>query len=85
MAARIDYIQGESFFHRLHPLTKLAWAVSMCIVCFASSSLPFVMTMVATNVIILMASGVFKQSLGNIRLFCFLGIALFLFQALLYQ
>lgn len=59
MKGFLDYVPGNSVFHKMNPVTKLVFAFTVCVGCFAS-----------TNLIVLAAFLVFNFTLG-----CVCGIA----------
>ncbi|OQB14309.1 MAG: Energy-coupling factor transporter transmembrane protein EcfT [Firmicutes bacterium ADurb.Bin193] len=80
MKSLLTYVNGESFFHRLHPLTKLAWAVAACVACFASGSLPFVAAMVILCILIAVFGGIFSEALSVLKFFGVVAAILFVLQ-----
>ncbi len=78
----LQYIEEDSFFHKLHPLTKLLWAVSMCVVCFIASNLYFLTFIVITNIGIAWGSKILKKAWPTFKMFLVLGLFLMIFQML---
>ncbi|PHV69193.1 cobalt ABC transporter [Sporanaerobium hydrogeniformans] len=78
----LQYIEEDSFFHHLHPLTKLVWAIAMCLVCFICSNLYFLAFVVLTNIGIAWGSKILKEALPTFKMFFVLGAFLMLFQML---
>ncbi|HOV27977.1 MAG TPA: energy-coupling factor transporter transmembrane component T [Pseudobacteroides sp.] len=76
MPAMIEYIQKDSFFHRLHPITKILWTFGVLIISFLFSTPLPIFIILLSNILIAVASGIFKQVFPAIK-------ALFLFSLLL--
>jgi len=68
-AARIAYHPGSSFFHRLHPLAKVAWLVFGTLIVFVISSPWAVAGAVALLTLGLRCAGVPALRLRGMRLF----------------
>ena len=78
----MQYVAGDSFFHRLHPLTKLMWAVLTCVACFMCENLYFLTAIVLFNVAIAIGSGIYREAKSVFKMFFILGFFLMLFQML---
>ncbi|KNY25590.1 energy-coupling factor transporter transmembrane component T family protein [Pseudobacteroides cellulosolvens] len=76
MPAMIEYIQKDSFFHRLHPITKILWTFGVLIISFVFSSPLPIFIILLSNILIAAASGIIKEVFPAIK-------ALFLFSLLL--
>ncbi|GHU53627.1 ABC transporter permease [Spirochaetia bacterium] len=62
MTGLLDYIPGNSFFHKLNPLTKLFFSFLMCAACFISTSHFHILAILALNLLFSACSGVLKRS-----------------------
>lgn len=82
MKEMLQYVNGNSLFHRMNPLTKLAWAVLICAACFASSSHLFVLGLLISNILIAYAGKILAQAKGTFKALFILGLFLMLFQLL---
>lgn len=80
MKEMLQYISGDSLFHKLNPLTKLAWAILTCAASFASTHHIFVLGILILNVIIAAASGILNKAKGVFKALFILGLILMLFQ-----
>jgi energy-coupling factor transport system permease protein len=78
----LQYQPGDSFFHRLNPLTKLLLALLLCASCFVSDSILFILAIIALNLLIARLSGIFKLSLGLLKGLTKLSLILFIIQVL---
>lgn len=76
----MQYVDKDSFLHRLNPLTKLILAVSLCIITFCTKSLVCLLCILAFNLLIGAAGSVFKQALGILKGLLKLSAVLFLCQ-----
>lgn len=74
MGSVFSYVPGNSFFHKLSPLTMFAAAFIVCIAAAASMSAPFILAMIVSLLACSAVAGVFRQSaklvlgLGSIAL-----------------
>lgn len=82
MKQMLEYVHGNSVFHRLNPLIKLLWAFVTCMACFISSSHLFLLGILLLTVVIAAASGVLERAVGVYKALFFLGMFLMLFQLL---
>jgi len=76
MPAMIEYIQKDSFFHGLHPITKILWTFGVLIMSFLFSTPLPIFVILLSNILIAVAAGIIKQVFPAIK-------ALFLFSLLL--
>ena len=80
MQGFLEYVPGESFFHRLNPVTKIAVAFFLSLSCFLADSHLFVIGVIIINLLIAASSSVFKRTLGILKTLFKLSIVLFLLQ-----
>ena len=80
MKAFLDYIPGNSFFHRLNPLSRLILALFICIACFVSDMHGFLAVMILFNLALAAASGILKRGLLLLQGLGKLSILIFLLQ-----
>ncbi|MCX7773815.1 MAG: energy-coupling factor transporter transmembrane protein EcfT [Clostridia bacterium] len=80
MKEMLQYINGDSFFHKLNPLTKLTWAFLTCIACFASSHHLFVLSLLILNIAVAASSRILDKAKGVFKALFILGFILMLFQ-----
>ena len=82
MLIPIIRVPGNSFFHRIHPLTKLAWAVGGVTLAFATRN-PLVLGVVtALGFVLLFMSRVWQGYLRFVLMFFPLSLSLIVFQSL---
>jgi energy-coupling factor transport system permease protein len=63
MTGLLDYISGDSFLHRLNPLTKLFQAFVFCAACFITGNLFVVLGIIGLNLLLAGIGGIIKRSL----------------------
>ncbi len=81
-AARISYQPGDSFLHRLHPLSKAAWLVSGTVLVFVARSPWAVVGAVALLLLGFLMAGVRLGRVRGTRLFISTALLLGLLQVL---
>jgi ABC-type cobalt transport system, permease component CbiQ and related transporters len=67
MQAMVEYIQKDSFFHRLNPITKLLWTFAVLIISFIFNDPLAIFIILLSNVLIASVSGIAKQVLPVIK------------------
>ena len=82
MTGLLDYMPGESFLHRLNPLTKLVLAFSLCASCFISRGVYPVLGIMALNLFLAFLGGVLDRSLKVMASLLKLSLLLFIVQVL---
>lgn len=75
-----DYVQGNSLMHRLHPLTKFFWTLTVLALSFLSSNLLFLSVLLCSNIVIAAVSGVLRKMIPVFR-----GLVVFAFILVLCQ
>ena len=92
MKGFLNYIDGNSILHKMHPLSKLILAISLCVAVFVSSSYILLSVIILLNLILALlgdigksekSSGVFIRTLGLFRGLVKISIFLFILQILL--
>ena len=92
MKGFLNYIDGNSILHKMHPLSKLILAISLCVAVFVSSSYILLSVIILLNLILALlgdigksekSSGVFIRTLGLFR--GLVKISIFLFSPQLNQ
>ncbi|MDR1559935.1 MAG: energy-coupling factor transporter transmembrane protein EcfT [Clostridiales bacterium] len=63
MGGLLDYLPGESIIHRLNPLVKLILSFGLCVSCFLSDSIIFVLSVIVINILLSMMARVFARTL----------------------
>jgi energy-coupling factor transport system permease protein len=69
MKAVLQFVPGNSFFHKLHPITKILWAILFGILCFICQNVWFLASIAAINLIIFLSSGIARESKPIIKVF----------------
>jgi energy-coupling factor transport system permease protein len=80
MNGLLDYVAGNSPFHKLNPLSKLILAFVLCASCFIAGSLLFILGIIVFNLLIAFLSGILKRSLRILLSLVKLSIVLFIVQ-----
>ncbi|MDR2135469.1 MAG: energy-coupling factor transporter transmembrane protein EcfT [Treponema sp.] len=63
MTGLLDYAAGDSFLHRLNPVTKLVLSFGLCASCFASGNLPLIGGVIVLNLLASASAGIIGRSL----------------------
>lgn len=80
MKGFLDYAAGDSFLHRLNPMTKLLLALLMCVSCFISKEHFFIIGIIVLNLIVGYIAGVFDRTLLLLRGLIKISLVLFVVQ-----
>lgn len=79
MKAVLQYVPGESFFHKLHPITKVLWAVMTGVLCFICQNLWFLAAVSIVNLFIFLVSGIIREGRPVLKLFGVISLLLLFF------
>lgn len=82
MKGFLDYRDGNSIFHRMNPLAKIVMSIFLCAVCFISGNHFFILGVIALNIVIAAAAGIFDLALGMLKGLLKLSVILFIVQVL---
>ncbi|MDR2618665.1 MAG: energy-coupling factor transporter transmembrane protein EcfT [Treponema sp.] len=80
MTGLLDYTAGNSFLHKLNPLTKLILAFVLCASCFIASNVLAVLGIIALNLCMSALGGIIKRSLRVLLSLAKLSLVLFIVQ-----
>ena len=69
MKAVLQYVPGKSFFHTLHPITKIIWAVLIGVLCFVFQNVWFLGAIAAINLLIFLTSGIAREGKPILKMF----------------
>ena len=89
MKGFLDYLQGNSILHKIHPLTKLFVAALLCASAFVSSNFFFLTGLILFDIMLSVIgegkthSGLFKRTLGVFKGLFKMSLFLFILQVLL--
>lgn len=93
MKGLLDYLPGDSFLHKMNPISKLLTALCLCIASFTSSSYIFLISLILVNVLLgflgdvshfhLEKNGVLKRTLGLLKGLIKISLFLFVLQVLI--
>jgi energy-coupling factor transport system permease protein len=79
MKAVLRYVSGQSFFHRLHPVTKILWALLTGVLCFICQNVFFLGAITFINVAVFLTSGITKEGLPVLKMFGLISAILLFF------
>ncbi|MBR5933437.1 MAG: energy-coupling factor transporter transmembrane protein EcfT [Treponema sp.] len=88
MKGLLDYLQGDSILHKMHPISKLLLSFFICLAAFISDKFYFLIGLIVLNLLIALIGegkskcGVFKRSLGILKGLLKISIFLFIIQLL---
>lgn len=82
MRGFLEYVDGNSPLHRMHPLSKLLFSFSICTCCFLSSQHLFLLALLLLDLALGCLAGIPKQTLRMLRGLVKLSLIIFLFQLL---
>ena len=88
MKGFLDYLQGDSILHKMHPLTKLFVAALLCASAFVSSDFFYLLGIILLDIFLgfigegKSRSGLFKRTLGIFRGLFKMSLFLFVLQIL---
>ena len=78
MKAIMQYVPGKSLFHRLHPITKIVWAVLVGILCFAFQNIWLLAAIALINLLVFITSGIVREGKPILKMFAVIcGLLLF--------
>lgn len=80
MRGMLEYSQGDTFIHRLNPLTKMLLALLLCLSSFASSYILMAAGIIIFNIVIAAAANIAKKAVSLLLTLLKIGIVLFLLQ-----
>jgi energy-coupling factor transport system permease protein len=78
----LDYVAGDSFLHRLNPITKLILPFGLCASCFLSGNQFLILGIILLNLLASATAGIIGRSARILRSLVKLSILLFVVQAL---
>lgn len=78
----LDYVPGNSFLHRLNPLTKFFLSFMLCASVFISNLHFYVMGIIVFNLLLAASAGVFQRSVLILKALLKFSIVLFVVQIL---
>ncbi|MFI3205726.1 MAG: energy-coupling factor transporter transmembrane component T [Clostridia bacterium] len=82
MGGFLDYVDGNSFFHKLNPITKFVSAFLMCVACFVSNNVFFVLGIILLTLLMSINAGITKRCLLSMKALSKLSIMVFVVQVL---
>ena len=88
MKGFLDYLQGDSILHKMHPLTKLLVAALLCASAFATSNFFYLLGIIVFDIFLgfigegKTGSGLFKRTLGIFKGLFKMSVFLFVLQIL---
>ena len=88
MKGFLDYLQGDSILHKMHPLTKIFVAALLCASAFVSSDFFYLIGIIAFDIMLGLIgegkthSGLLKRTLGIFKGLFKMSVFLFVLQIL---
>ena len=79
MKAVLQYVPGKSYFHKLHPITKVIWAVMIGVLCFICQNVWFLGAIAAINLLIFLTSGIAREGKPILKMFGLISFLLLFF------
>lgn len=80
MPAIVEYVQRDSLFHRLNPITKILWTLTVLIVSFLFNDPVPIFIVLLSNLLVAFMSGIIRQVLPVIKALFIFSFLLILFQ-----
>lgn len=80
MPAMLEYIQKDSLFHRLNPITKILWTFTVLIISFLFNDPLPIFIILLSNLLVAYSSGILRQVLPIIKALFIFSLILILFQ-----
>ncbi|MDR1397901.1 MAG: energy-coupling factor transporter transmembrane protein EcfT [Desulfarculales bacterium] len=80
MSGLLDYVPGNTFLHRLHPLSKLIFSFGLCLACFLTQNHWLVLGVIVCSLLQAALAGMLKPALAVLRALSKLSLLLFLAQ-----
>ncbi len=63
----LEYVPGDSFLHRLNPVTKIAFAIVFAIACFCTGNLLLLCAMLAFGLALAVSCSMMRQTVGLMK------------------
>ncbi|NTU88964.1 MAG: energy-coupling factor transporter transmembrane protein EcfT [Actinobacteria bacterium] len=82
MRGFLDYVAGDSILHRLNPITKIILSLCICIACFASNNLIFLVGIIGIDLVFGAVGHVFDKAVSLLKGLVKISIFLFIIQVL---
>lgn len=83
MKGFLDYIDGNSLLHKMHPLAKFILAVAICISAFSTSSYLVLIGCILFNLILALIAGIFGRAFRLLKGLIKISLFLFILQVLI--
>ncbi|MCC6102669.1 MAG: energy-coupling factor transporter transmembrane component T [Atopobiaceae bacterium] len=80
MAGFLDYSEGATALHRANPLTKIAFAVSICVATFLASDVRVLLLFILLELLVGLYAGIGKKTISLLGGFAVLGCVMFVIQ-----
>ncbi len=83
MASIIDYAPGDSLFHRLNPITKVAFAISVCMATFFANGYVMLVGLLALVCAVGVYAGIGRKTFSMLGAFTVLALFMFVLQVII--
>ena len=80
MKGAFEYQDGTSILHKLNPISKLLFSISICVTCFATNNFYVLLAMIAIDLSLGFIGGIGKQTLHLFKGLLKMSIFLFVLQ-----
>jgi energy-coupling factor transport system permease protein len=77
----VVYVPSNTFFHRLHPITKTVWAIGAVVLAFATRNPAFLLILFVFGLLFIMLAGVFRAYWKVMAVLFPISLSLIVFQA----
>ena len=74
MSEILQYVHKDGFFHRLHPFTKIAFIIVICVMCMISTSIPFLAGLVFAMLVLAYAGDLHREVIQQLKLVILMSI-----------
>lgn len=82
MKGFLDYVPGNSVFHKMNPVTKLIFAFTVCIGCFSSGNLFVLLGLLIFNIVLGCICGIPQRTYSLLKGLTKIALMLFIIQVL---
>lgn len=82
MRSLMNYFPGNTFLHRMDPRSKILFSLLICIACFITNNIYFLLGILVLDLMIGVCGGIFTQALRLLKGLLKIAVFLFILQAL---
>ncbi|HNX17052.1 MAG TPA: energy-coupling factor transporter transmembrane component T [Methanoregula sp.] len=74
MSEILQYVHKDSFFHRLHPFSKILFIIVASVMCILATGIPFLVLMVIALLVIAYASHLHREVIRQLKLILLMSV-----------